>query len=238
MRTTSTNLLLAALLAFPALCGVRAQNSPVKSFAAIEKNWRTTNIAVKNGGEKPTVMELLKAFNAVWRTKAAGKIITVAGDKSYYVEEWYEGTSPVFVDNEDYCTAWYQPGSADRERLEARTYERTNGHMLFAVRLEEKSPAPRIFCCFYDYNPKTRKLTPEDAPYKNMKRQWKQSRLDYYLGEKFDQTVIVEERNANGQACFHHFAWDGMRHTFYETSEESYANEGDPEGYPDEDEAP
>lgn len=238
MGTKGTNFLLAALLTCPALCGVRAQDRPVKDFALIEKGWRTTDIVVKSQDAKPTVMELLKAFNAVWCTRAAENIISVAGDESYYTEEWYGGTSPVFVDNEDFCTLWYNLGSADGERLDARTYERTDGHVLFAVRLEEKSPSPRLFCCFYDYNPETQKLTPEDVPYKNLKRQWEQSRLDYYLGEQFDQTVIIEETNENGDAIYHHFAWDGMRHTFYETSVESYAPEGDPEWDADEDEAP
>lgn len=238
METKSTNILLAVLLVFSAVCDARAQSSPVKSLATIEKGWRTMDIMVKNGSEKNSVMELLKAFNLVWRTKAAENIITIAGDKNYYVEEWYEGTSPVFVDNEDYCTAWYQPVDANEQQLEVRTYKRSNGHLLFAVRLEKKSPEQRIFCCFYDYNPQTWKLTPEDVPYKNMKRQWKQSRLDYYLGEKFDQTIIVEETNEDGDTCYHHFVWDGMKHTFYETSVESYAPEEDPEDYADENEAP
>lgn len=230
MRTINTSLLLAALLIFSVLCDVRAQNSPVKSFATIEKNWRTTDITVKNGGKNPTVMELLKAFNAVWRTKAADNIIAAAGDKSFYVEEWYEGTSPVFVDNIDYCCAWYNtPGNTDSQNLETRTYLRENGHMLFAVLIEQNNPKQQTFCCFYDYNPKTQRLTPEDEPYKNMKRKWKQSTLSYFLGERFDQTVIVQETFKDESIWYHHYAWNGMKHEFHHVGKDCYAPEDEGE---------
>ena len=60
-----------------------------------------------------------------------------------------------------------------------------------------------------------------------MKRKWKDSTLDYFLGEQFDQTVIVAEASKDGQVVFHHFGWDGMKHKFHHTGEDSYGPDDD-----------
>lgn len=195
----------------------------------IENGWRTKTIVVQNGGKTPTVMQLLRAFNAVWHTDAADIISSTAGDKEDFIEEWYEGQSPVFVDNIDYCTAWYNPDGTDGQRLACRTYQRKNGHMLFAVRIGQAKPGQKAFCCFYDYNPKKQTLTPEDEPYKDLKRKSQHSVLNYYLGEKYDQTVIVEEILEDGNSWYHHYAWNGKKHVFHHVGEDSYGP--DDEGY-------
>ena len=208
-------------------------NQAAEGVAAIEKGWSKRTIKVEEG--KATVMNLLKAFNKVWHTAAADSIFAVADGKECFMEEWYAGKSPVFVDNEDFCTAWYNHGDTGEQQLDARTYQRTNGHFLFAVRVEQNNPEHKLFCCFYDYDPESKTLTPEDAPYKDIKRKWENSFFDYHLGNNYDQTVIVEEINKEGGACFHHFVWNGLKHEFDHSGDETYANEGDPEGYPDED---
>ncbi|MBR4438477.1 MAG: hypothetical protein IKS79_05155, partial [Bacteroidales bacterium] len=208
-------------------------NQAAEGVAAIEKGWSKRTIKIEEG--KATVMNLLKAFNKVWHTAAADSIFAVADGKECFMEEWYAGKSPVFVDNEDFCTAWYNHGDTGEQQLDARTYQRTNGHTLFAVRVEQNNPEHKLFCCFYDYDPETKTLTPEDAPYKDIKRKWDNSFFDYHLGNNYDQTVIVEEINKEGGACFHHYVWNGMKHEFDHSGDETYANEGDPEGYPDED---
>lgn len=204
-----------------------------KDPKAIEKGWRKKTIKVENGGENPTVTQLLRAFHAVWPTTAAGHILEMVGDRDFFVDGWYDGSSPVFVDPQDYCTAWYNHGDTSDQNLEARTYERENGHMLFAVRIEQNNPEYRLFCCFYDYNPEKQTLTPEDEPYKNMHRKSPNSALNYYLGERYDQTLIVEETPKDDAAWFHHYAWDGMKHTYHHTGRESYESEGDAEAIDD-----
>lgn len=229
---------IAAMIALTA-CGGNTVNKPAETTAttpteqkqgieAIEDGWRKTPIKVNNGGDNPTVTQLLKAFNTVWPTSAANTIIATAGDKDFFVEEWYEGESPVFVDNVDYCCAWYNHGDTGNQNIEARTYQREDGHTLFAVRVEQNNPEHRLFCCFYDYYPATQTIMPEDEPYKDLKRKWQNSFFNYYLGEKFDQTVIVEEVSRNDEgSCFHHYAWNGMKHEFHHSGEESYDPETD-----------
>lgn len=137
----------------------------------VEQGRQDKGIKVGNGGENPTVMQLLKAYSAVYPTAAADSIFAEAGDKEDYVENWYNGSSSVFVDCIDYCTAWYNHGDTGDERLDARTYQRDNGHTLFAVRIEQQNPEQKLFCRFYDYDPKTQTMTPEGEPYKGHEAQ-------------------------------------------------------------------
>ena len=101
--------------------------------------------------------------------------------------------------------------------------------MLFALHLECQKPEQRIFCCFYDYDPKTQMLNPEDVPYKKLKRKWAQSSVSYFLGHEFDQTVIVQETNSDSDLWSHHYAWNGMKHEFHHDGPESYSSDDDGE---------
>ena len=193
----------------------------------IEKGWREISIKVENGLDRPTVMQLLRAFNDTWQTAAADSIFAVAAGKDYFGDEWYAGKSPVFVDCEDFCTAWYNHGDTADQLLECRTYPRDNEHLLFAVHLEQLNPVQQSFCCFYDYDPKTQMMTPEDEPYRNLKRKWQQSYLGYQLGLEYDLTIMVEETNKDGEVWFHHYVWNGMKHEFHHAGPESYASEDD-----------
>ena len=77
---------------------VQAQN--------IHTGWRQKTIAVENGGEKPTVIQLLRAFNKVWHYKATDALLAEAGDKLYVSNDVTEGNSGrAFVDCEDFSAA-------------------------------------------------------------------------------------------------------------------------------------
>lgn len=228
MKTPLLPLAIAALVTVTFhSCNAQAQTDPAENIYALEKDWKRTTIHVPQGGAKPTVVQLLKAINSQWHLAAVDSIIATASNKSYVGDAWYAGTSPVFVDNEKFCTAWYNHGDTGQQRIDARTYERRNGHLLFALRAEQQNPEQILFCCFYDYDPQTSTLVPENEPYKGMTRQWEHSYLDYSLGEKADQTIIVQETHENGNTVFHHYTWDGMQHQFRQTSTASYPNEGD-----------
>ena len=98
--------------------GLQAQN--------IHTQWRQKTIAVENGGEKPTVIQLLRAFNKVWHNKSTDALLEEAGDKLYVSNDATEGGSGrAFVDCEDYCHCWYDFEQSDDHMVEARTYSVT-----------------------------------------------------------------------------------------------------------------
>lgn len=187
---------------------------------AIQDGWRGTTISVKKGGSAPTVMQLLKAFNAVWHTNAADSIIAVAGDKKHVSND--DG-SPVFVDCDDFNTASYDHGDTGEQSLKARTFLRNNGHTLFAICLEKSNPEEICFCCFYDYNPATSSMKPENEPYKNFTPKWEKSDFKYYLGDEYDQTIVLQENSRDGETTYHHFTFDGQKHTYSHTCEQAFS---------------
>ena len=100
----------------------------------IHTQWRQKTITVENGGEKPTVIQLLRAFNKVWHYKSTDALLAEAGDKLYVSNDATEGGSGrAFVDCEDFCHCWYDFENTDDHMVEARTYQCDNGHLLFAV---------------------------------------------------------------------------------------------------------
>ena len=208
-------LLISVLLMLSSCGDKKEQDIQAEGLAKIEQEWKDVPIKVENGLDKPTVIQLLRAFNDTWQTAAADSIFTTAAGKDYFGDEWYEGKSPVFVDCEDFCTAWYNHGDTGDQLLESRIYPRDNGHLLFAVHLEQQNPEQLSFCCFYDYDPKTQMMAPEEEPYKDLKRKWQQSSLNYQLGLEYDLTVMVEETNKDDGSWFHHYAWNGMKYEFH-----------------------
>ena len=113
----------------------------------IHTGWRQKTIAVENGGESPTVIQLLKAFNKVWHYKSTDALLAEAGDKLYVSNDATEGNSGrAFVDCEDFCHCWYDFEDSDYHMVEARTYQCVNGHLLFAVILAEAGPRGKYFC--------------------------------------------------------------------------------------------
>lgn len=197
---------------------------------AIEKGWRNKTIKVRNGGKNPTVMQMLRAFNATWPTQAAAAIFAEAGDRLFVSNDVEEGGSgQVFVDCEDFYIASFDNGLLDGSyRLDARNYPRENGHTLFAVALQPNNGPKEGFCCFYDYNPSNYTLTPETVPYQGFKRKWENSHFFYLLGYFYDLTVVIIEQSGE-EEVFHHFPYDGTSHHYSHTDTICYEEESDDE---------
>ena len=202
---------------FLACCAGAPKNATV-NIASIRDGWRGKTIETKNLGSQPTVMQLLRAFNEVWPSAGADSIITEAGDRLFVSNDVEEGGSgKVFVDCEDFFYAWYNQGNTGDKRTEARTYSKENGHTLFAIILEQVVPEEVEFCCFYDYDPATGLMTPEEEPYAGFKPQHEGSILTYWLTEgDYDQDIIIVETSPDDSypTAYHHYSFNGMKHEF------------------------
>ena len=211
---------LALLLA----CCAGAPKSETINISTIRDGWRGKTIETKNLGANPNVMQLLRAFNEVWPSAGADSIITEAGDRLFVSNDVTEGGSgKVFVDCEDFNVASYDQGDTGDQRTGARTYSRENGHTLFAVLLEQVNPEEIEFCCFYDYDPSTGIMTPEDEPYSDFKPQHEGSILTYWLTEgEYDQDIIIVETSPDDSypTLYHHFTFNGTEHVFSGSSYE------------------
>lgn len=228
MNKTITLLICCWALAF----GAQGMGSNFLPTTAIDGSWMSERIPVNSSDGTADVMTLLKAFHTAWPTEAVQALIAEAGDRRFVtndVTDCEDCTGHVFVDCDDINTASYDNGEPGSQRVEARTYQRENGHTLFAIRLEETGIGQQPFCCFYDYNPDTRMMTPEDAPYIAMKRKWADSEIHYHLGFGYDQTIIVQETSPNAEDRYHHYVFNGMKHIFHHSGEDFYQFEDEDE---------
>jgi len=201
------------------------------SFEDIRDNWKNKAITVNKGGEAPHVIDFLRSFNEVWRTDAADSLILAAGDRLYvgYDDETVVSGN-IYVDCEDFNCAWYNHGDTGDMAIETRTYYRENGHTLFVVSLERSNPEQTTFCCFYDYDPVTSVMTPEEEPYSDLKPRYKDSGFRYMVArEDYVQDIIVLEIPREGKTFYHYYTYDGMRHSFSFSSDELVDPEMDDE---------
>ena len=192
-------------------------------IASIRDGWRDKSITARNLGETPNVMRLLRAFNEVWPTAGADSIIAEAGDRLFVSNDVTEGGSGrVFVDCEDFNVASYDHDTGG-QMFGARTYARQNGHTLLGIYLEQLNPEEIEFCCFYDYDPTTGVMTPEDVPYADFKPEHDGAILSYWLTEgEYDQDIIIVETSPDDSypTLYHHFTFNGTRHVYSGSSEE------------------
>lgn len=218
--------ILACLMALTAIA--EGKTSQKRSLAEINAGWMNKTITVRNVKGTPNVMDLLKAFHAVWPTQAGESLIAEVGDRLYVpndVTECDDCTGHTFVDCEDLHIAQYDNSPYDSQRLEARAFQRDGGHILFAICLYEGYTTQMPVCCYYDYNPSTRTMTPEQVPYSTIHRKSPDSQIHCHLGWGYDQTVIVQESLPEGGDWYHHYVYDGNTHIYNHSGEDSFDDE-------------
>ena len=160
MRTILTRTFCLAALVLCTLTAMAEENYVGNSD--INAQWRKREIKVKGGSKAPSIMTLLKAFQGAMPTWSVGKVIkhgtqTPDGEQYQDAEEW-----SVLVDRKQ----GYADLSSDTDcnQVQACLWRKKDGHRFFAVSLYEQHTMPQHVLCWYDYNPDTETLTPEESP--------------------------------------------------------------------------
>ncbi len=198
----------------------------VVPLSTIEGGWTSKSIPVQSSDGTVDVMTLLRAFHATWPTTSVQTIIDAAGNNSFYHND--EATMPpgchglVFEDCEDFNWAYFHHMEGATQDVEARACACDNGHTLFVITFSEADDAAQTVCCFYDYDPASRVMSPEEPPFKGMPRKWGNSKLHYYLGFEYDQTIIVEETSPAGENWYHKYVFTGLVYVYDHSSAEPY----------------
>ncbi len=190
------------------------------SNSEINEQWRHKTISVKNGGQAPGVLTLLKAFYAVFPSFPISEVLAQnehplkgtkrIGKKLVWDSDDDTGSriviDPVngYVENSTYT---------DAPQMSSCVWRRSNGHRLFAVSIFEQHEIPQHLLCWYDYDPKTQTMKPERTPLDDYEKPEGAELVSWELPQKgTDFKILNLFLGAPDVICVYH--WDGMHHQF------------------------
>lgn len=196
--------LLASL--FVLLCiSVKAQSISIEDIAS---GWKTKPIHnVANG----SIGILMEAFDKAWPTYVTRDACMVLekGLDSLLIDP--ETGYRVIVDAKSGFLEVTDDGT-DGIYMSACLWSRSNGNILFAVMIGKPTDPELEVVCFYDYNPKTKTLSPEPDILTDFKRMSDGSQIHFNLPRKGKELTVIEYELPLVYA--HHFVWNGMRPVF------------------------
>ncbi len=178
----------------------------------VTKGWAARPIKVKNGGQKPDIVTLTKAFNKVWNVEVVKGVLSMAADPKFTraVDPEYDSETIVDRKNGYLCE---DSGGTDSDYMEACVWRRNNGHRLFAIRMGGPTDPEIEVVCFYDYDPTTEMLTPEAGPADTFKPT--EEYYSYHLPQKGKDFIISEFlMNEEDTTLEHVYTWDGQKHVY------------------------
>lgn len=207
-------------------CQVMAQMTPNKRYApAYEqdcykgdemveagRSWASRPIKVKGGGNAPDIVTLTKAWNDVWKVYVVSGILKRAANPKFTQAKDPEYNSETIVDRKNgyMCE---DSGGTDSDYMESCVWRRDNGHRLFAILLGGPTDPEIEFVCFYDYDPATETMTPEESPADTFKPT--QEFYSYCLPHKGKDFIIKEYLLDDDETYIENvFTWDGQKHVF------------------------
>ena len=200
--------------------GAGSGNALALNNAKVDSLWRQKTISVKNGGQAPDVMTLLRAFNEALPTWVVGEVLEqqkkpVPGTKR-------NGTTLLYENNqEDELRILIDPKNGyacyesltDVDQMSCCVWRRSNGHRIFAISLYEQHVMPQNLLCWYDYDPQTQTMKPERCPLDDYKKPSSVVEVGWTLPEK-GTDFIINEYSPFYPNVRRIYKWDGMKPQF------------------------
>ena len=168
-------------------------NSEVNSL------WRTKKISVKNGGQTPDVVTLLRAFHQALPTWAVSQVLKQADHPAKGTRQ--SGTAAIWdgEEEDDYRILIDRrngyadlASQTDIDQTAASVWRKDNGHRIFALSLFQQHGNPQNVLCWYDYDPQTQTMTPEKSPLDDFKPSAKGAFVAYELPMTGTDFNIIE----------------------------------------------
>ena len=156
-----------------------AANMAAQDFlnnSEINRQWRQKTISVKNGGQTPDVVTLLRAFHQTLPAWVVGEVLKQADHPAKGTRQ--SGTASIWdgEEDDDYrILIDKKNGYVDLEsetdinQMMACVWRKANGHRIFAVSLYEQHEMQQNLLCWYDYDPATQMMKPERSPLDDFK---------------------------------------------------------------------
>lgn len=165
----------------------------------VNSQWRTKKISVKDGGQTPDVVTLLRAFHQALPTWAVSQVLKQAdhpakGTRQSGTAEIWDGEEEddyrILIDRRNgYADLASQ---TDIDQTAASVWRKDNGHRIFALSLFQQHGNPQNVLCWYDYDPQTQTMTPEKSPLDDFKPSAKGAFVAYELPMTGTDFNIIE----------------------------------------------
>ena len=178
------------------VCGSMAAQT-YNSNSEIDEKWRQKTISVKNGGQSPDVVTMLKAFHQALPSWVVGEVLKQAEHPSKDTRK--SGTASILDTEDDYRIlidrkSGYVDLSSETDisQMEACVWRKDNGHRIFALSLYEQHDPIQNLLCWYDYDPTTQTMKPERSPLDDFKPAVPAAQLGWSLPRKGTDFTISE----------------------------------------------
>lgn len=144
------------------------------SNSEINSQWRQKVITVKNGGQAPDVVTLLRAFHQALPAWVVSEVLKQADHPAQGTR--IDGTAFIFDAEDDYRIMIDRrngyvdlESETDIDQMSACVWRKDNGHRIFAVTLFEQHDPIQNLLYWYDYDPATETMKPERGPLDDFK---------------------------------------------------------------------
>ena len=165
----------------------------------VNSQWRTKKISVKDGGQTPDVVTLLRAFHQALPTWAVSQVLKQADHPAKGTRQ--SGTAAIWdgEEEDDYRILIDRrngyadlASQTDIDQTAASVWRKDNGHRIFALALFQQHRNPQNVLCWYDYDPQTQTMTPEKSPLDDFKPSAKGAFVAYELPMTGTDFNIIE----------------------------------------------
>ena len=165
----------------------------------VNNQWRTKKISVKDGGQTPDVVTLLRAFHQALPTWAVSQVLKQADHPAKGTRQ--SGTAAIWdgEEEDDYRILIDRrngyadlASQTDIDQTAASVWRKDNGHRIFALSLFQQHGNPQNVLCWYDYDPQTQTMTPEKSPLDDFKPSAKGAFVAYELPMTGTDFNIIE----------------------------------------------
>lgn len=165
----------------------------------VNSQWRTKRISVKDGGQTPDVVTLLRAFHQALPTWAVSQVLKQADHPAKGTRQ--SGTAAIWdgEEEDDYRILIDRrngyadlASQTDIDQTAAGVWRKDNGHRIFALSLFQQHANPQNVLCWYDYDPQTQTMTPEKSPLDDFKPSAKGAFVAYELPMTGTDFNIIE----------------------------------------------
>ena len=190
----------------------------------VDARWRKTTIKVRNGGQSPNVVTLLKAFHEALPTWVVGEVLKQNDHPAKGTRR--DGSAVILDDHDDddfRILIDIRNGYADYasvtdiDQMSCCVWRRTDGHRIFAVSLYEQHDPVQHLLCWYDYDPQTQTMRPERSPIDKYKKPFERMEFSWSLPMQGTDFDIHEYHHFPSMTVTQVYGWDGMEHRHTKT---------------------